>query len=40
MEVPTIYKAYVYQGLISGDIPRNYGLKYGTLTYLHLLDPF
>ena len=30
LEVPTIYKAYFL-----GDIPRKYGQKYGTFTYLH-----
>jgi hypothetical protein len=29
----------IFQALISGNIPRTYGPKYGTFTYLHKLDP-
>ena len=39
MEVPTVCKAY-FSGLnFRGISPAKYGLKYGTFTYLHLLDP-
>jgi len=38
-EVPTIYKAY-FSGLNFREYPHNsYGPKYGTFTYLHVLDP-
>ena len=37
MEVPTIYKAYVW-GLCKGIAPQNMA-KHMVLTYLHLLDP-
>ena len=26
-------------GYVSGNIPTKYGQKYGTFTYLHVLDP-
>ena len=29
----------MFQAYDSGNIPTKYGLKYGTFTYLHLLDP-
>jgi len=36
MEVPTIFfQAYIRP--MSGDIPRKYGLKYGTVPYIELL---
>jgi len=39
LEVPTIDKAY-FLGLNFREYPHNsYGQKYGTFTYLHLLDP-
>ena len=35
-----MFKAYNYEGLNFREDPHNsYGQKYGTLTYLHLLDP-
>ena len=41
LEVPTIYKAYIYQASISGNIPTIHMAKYyGTVVqYLHVLDP-
>ena len=39
MEVPIPYIRPIFQALVSGNIARKYGQKYGTFTYLHLLDP-
>jgi hypothetical protein len=39
MEVPIPYIRPIFQALVSGNIPRKYGQKYGTFTYLHQLDP-
>ena len=38
LDVPTIYKAY-FSGPFFREYPNSYGQKYGTFTYLHLLDP-
>ena len=35
MEVPIPYIRPIIEALISGNIPRKYGLKYGTVQYLH-----
>jgi hypothetical protein len=34
-----MFKAYIIQAYFSGKISRKYGPKYGTITYLHQLDP-
>ena len=39
LEVPTIYVWPIFQAEISGNIPTKYGQKYGTFTYLQVLDP-
>ena len=39
MEVPTIYKAYVCKGYVSGDIPPISMAWNMVLTYLYDLDP-
>ena len=33
------YRFHINKALISGNIPANYGQKYGTFTYFHQLDP-
>ena len=39
LEVPIPHIRPIFQAYFSGNIPRRYGQKYGTFTYLHQLDP-